>query len=412
VATYAYKAMNARGGEARGRIDAADPRAAAAALRDRGLYVMDLSTGSAPAAAQDPAPATGAGRRRVARFRRITARDRVMFFSQLALMLRSGLTLVEALRVARRQQRKAGMARAIDRVIDRIQQGQTFSQAIADQPRCFPPFTAKLVESAEASGELDVVLDRISDFLDRQATLRNNLLTSLTYPAIVVIVSLAVAAFLVIKVIPRFSSYLAQRQISLPWATRMLMDVSAALREWGPWLGIATLAGLVALAATWMSPAGRLGLDRAALRIPLIGRLLSTGAMATFGQTLGMLLRSGVSLLESLRLTSRILGNRAIARRIDLAGEQILAGRDLAGTLDNPVLPPIVPHVVAVGEQTGTLSDVLEELGRFYNEQLQTMIRRMSSLIEPVMILVLGTMVGFVYFAFFQAVFRLATSGG
>jgi len=410
MATFAYKAISAQGREARGSVDAADPRAAAATLRDRGLYVMDLVAQSASPAANASA-ARPARRRRLARFRRITARDRVLLFSQLALMLRSGLTLVESLRVARRQAHKAGMARAIEYVIDHIQQGQTFSRAMRDQPRCFPPFTAKLVESAEASGELDVVLDRVADFLDRQATLRHNLLTSLTYPAIVVIVSLAVAAFLVLKVIPRFSSYLAQRQINLPWATQMLMDVSAAVREWGLWLGIGTAAVVAALVVTWMQPAGRLALDRLVLRVPLIGLLLTTGAMATFGQTLGMLLRSGVSLLESLQLTSRILGNRAIARQIDQAGERILAGRDLAGTLDDAILPPIVPQVVAVGEQTGTLSDVLEELGRYYNDRLQAMIRRMSSLIEPAMILILGTMVGFVYFAFFQAVFRLATSG-
>jgi len=407
--TYQYTAIVAGDGPTRGTVEADDTRGAAETLRARGLYVMEIVAGGSEGSAEGRANAAPDTRgRRFGLLRPVTARDRVFFFSQLALMIRSGLTLAQALRVAREQAQKAALARAIDQTLENIQSGQSFSRAMQAQPRVFPPFTAKLVESAEASGELDVVLDRVADFLDRQATLRHNLWTSLTYPAIVVLVSLGVAAFLVIKVIPRFASYLAQRQISLPWATQMLMDISAALRAWGPWLAITSLALAVGATAAWMHPTGRLLIDRGLLRVPLIGHLLINGAMATFGQTLGMLLRSGVSLLDALTLTARILGNRAIARRIEQAGEKILAGRDLAGTLDGKLFPPVVPQIVAVGEQTGALSDVLEELGRFYNGRLEASIRRMSSLIEPVMILILGTMVGFVYFAFFQAVFRLA----
>lgn len=420
--TFVYRAMGTDGREVRGELEAGDTRAAASALRGRSLYVLQLKAQSArspgapagrrgggagvsAAAANTDLPALLSG------LTPVRSRDRVAFFRQLALMQRSGLTLLEGLRVVRKQTRKPVMAKAIDRVMDAIQNGRTFSGALDQERRVFPLYAVKLVESAEASGELDVVLERVASFVERQAQLRASLVTSLTYPAIVTVVSLAVAGFLVVKIIPRFSVYLAQRDVALPWAAQWLMGVSGWLQANGAALGIAAVAALAALAVAWFWEPGRRVLDRLVLRVPIVGGLLVSGAMATLGRTLGMLLRSGVSLIDSLRITRQLIGNRTIARRLEDAADQVLSGRDLAGALEHPALPAAVTQVVAVGEQTGSLSEVLEELGAYYDNALQAAIKRMSTLIEPAMILILGGMVGFVYFAFFQAVFRLATAG-
>jgi type IV pilus assembly protein PilC len=411
---FGYTAMGTDGREVQGDLEATDARDAASILRSRSLYVLNLAPAGAtavPDPQRDDAPRPEHRHTLLARLRPIRSHDRVAFFRQLALMQRSGLTLIEGLRVVHRQADKPTMADAIARVIMAIQNGRTFSDALSAEPRVFPAFAIKLIQSAEASGELDVVLDRIAAFMERQAQLRTHLLTSLTYPAIVVVVSLAVAVFLVVKVIPRFSAYLSQRQVALPWSAQFLMSISEWIQTYGPALGVIILVLLIGLLAAARWRPGQLVLHRFALRIPVVGGVLMSSAMATFGRTLGMLLRSGVSLLDSLRITRQVMGNQMIAHRIHTAGEQVLAGRDLAGALDDPVFPPAVTRVVAVGEQTGSLSEVLEELGQFYDDQLQTAIRRMSAMIEPAMILILGVMVGFVYFAFFQAVFRLATAG-
>lgn len=419
--TFGYKAMSTDGREVSGALDAADARSAAAALRERSLYVLSLApggtSGGAPAARGETRRSAGTATspladplRWVTRLRPITSADRVAFFRQLALMQRSGLTLIEGLRVVREQSSKARMADAVDRVMTAIQSGRTFTDALAQERRVFPPFAVKLVRSAEASGELDVVLERIAGFLERQAELRTNLLTSLTYPAIVVVASLSVAIFLVVQIIPRFSRYLTQRSVALPWSAQLLMDFSSWLSDNATTLITAFALLVGGLVAMWFWPRGRLVLDRVVLRIPVIGGVLMASSLATFGRTMGMLLRSGVSLLDGLRLARQLSGNRLIADRLHQAGEDILGGRDLAGALDPNVFPPAVTQIVAVGEKTGSLSEVLDELGDFYDRQLETAIKRMSALIEPAMILTLGVMVGFVYFAFFQAVFRLATA--
>ena len=223
--------------------------------------------------------------------------------------------------------------------------------------------------------------------------------------------SIGVAAFLVFKVVPKFAAFFARRGGQLPWATQFLMDFSSWLIKYGPYLLLALSVSAGILFFMYLNPRGRYLIDRTLLYIPVIGSLLRVGAMAQFSQTLAMLLRSGLTLLESLRITGDVVSNRAFRKIIHQSSEEILKGRDLSSSLRERLIPPLVVQVVAVGEQTGALSEVLSELSDFYDQQLQIKIRRMSALIEPLMILIIGGMVGFVYFAFFQAVLQLATGG-
>ena len=414
---FIYTALNDQGLETTGNLEAMDPRAAAASLRDRALFVVRLVARGDSAAFSSDLPAErshGASlslKTLAGGLRRVKTRDRIFFFQQMALMLRTGLTLLQALEVCREQTSKARFSVAIHRMGTSIQSGKRFSQALALEHRHFPAIVIHLVESAEASGEMDAILDQIARYLERKDQMRKTLLTSLTYPAVVLLVSTGVAGFLAVKIIPKFAAFFTRRQVVLPWSTQMLLDISDFIRHYG--LFIAAILGTTAfgLAAAYTTDRGRRVIDRATLRLPVVGSLLRTGAMAQFGSTLSMLLRSGVTLWQSLRLTAGVVGNRAIAGCVDHAAGQVIAGRDLATSLKQGLIPPLVSHVVAVGERTGALDQVLEEVGKFYHKDLQFRIARMAALFEPVMILILGGMVGFVYFAFFQAVFQIATSG-
>lgn len=428
---FHYIALDEGGQELKGSVEASDVRSAAVLLRRQGLFVVALNPprplqapspiskaieGAASTPEGDP-PDEGTGdiigplRRGLGRLRPIRDRDRILFLQQAALMLRSGLTLLQCLEETVKTTSKPRFAAVLARMSQAIQSGKSFSQAMAEGGKAFPPIVIKLVESAEASGEMDVVLDQLAVYLDRKAQVRANLLTSLTYPSVVVLVTIGVVTFLVVKVIPRFARFFAARQATLPWSTQFLLDLAGFVNRYGLFIVAGLLIILSSGVAAYMSPRGRPIFDRALLMLPVIGKLLKAGAMAHFGRTLSILLRSGVTLLESLQIVQGIIGNRAMAGCIERAAEQILGGRDLAAGLRHPVIPPLVPQVVAVGERTGALVHVLEELGQFYDRQLQSLTKQMSALIEPVLILIIGGIVGFVYFAFFQALFRLSTGG-
>lgn len=428
---FHYIALDEGGQELKGSVEASDVRSAAVLLRRQGLFVVALNPprplqapspiskaieGAASTPEGDP-PDEGRGdiigplRRGLGRLRPIRDRDRILFLQQAALMLRSGLTLLQCLEETVKTTSKPRFAAVLARMSQAIQSGKSFSQAMAEGGKAFPPIVIKLVESAEASGEMDVVLDQLAVYLDRKAQVRANLLTSLTYPSVVVLVTIGVVTFLVVKVIPRFARFFAARQATLPWSTQFLLDLAGFVNRYGLFIVAGLLIILSSGVAAYMSPRGRPIFDRALLMLPVIGKLLKAGAMAHFGRTLSILLRSGVTLLESLQIVQGIIGNRAMAGCIERAAEQILGGRDLAAGLRHPVIPPLVPQVVAVGERTGALVHVLEELGRFYDRRLQSLTKQMSALIEPVLILIIGGIVGFVYFAFFQALFRLSTGG-
>ena len=406
---FHYTVLDATGREQQGSVDAEDLSSAANGLREQRLLIVDLKP-------QDTGRSVGLFGRLGGWFDLgshlpITTRDRVFLLRQLALMRRNGLTIFQALEVSMEQTRKLQMAGVIRDMSEWIQTGHSLSSALKQHPRIFSDITVSLVESAEASGELDHALSSAAVSLERRQELRRQLITSLTYPSIVVLTSIAVATFLVWKVIPKFAAFLMRRGIKLPWSTQLMVDFSGYVGRYGASIAIGILIGVVIMVAVFLMPSGRRIIDAVLLRLFVVGRLLRVAEMVRFCHTMSMLLTSGVTLLESLRLSSRMASNRSFRLCFHNAANQILEGRDLASSIRNPVVPHVVSHIVAVGEQTGSLSDVLHDLGQFYEQELQASIKKMAALVEPVMILIIGGMVGFVYFAFFQAVFQLAAGG-
>jgi len=414
---FSFTAVDEHGREQRGRLEATDRRSAAASLRQQALFVVEL-VGLAEGTASHTSDQRGlhldvgkAYRHLHVQLFPIREKDRIFFLQQVALMLRSGLTLLQSLEVCREHAAKPSLADAITRMANAIQSGHSFSKALAQEKNMLPHLGIKLVESAEASGEMDTVLSQLATHLEQKQELKNKLLTGLTYPFIVVLVSIGVAAFLVIKVIPIFSKFFAQRAVSLPASTQLLLDISDYVITYGLPI-IFVLAGLViALLIAYTTKNGRPVLDRTFLSIPVVGKLLTVGAMAQISRTLSMLLHSGLTLLDSLRIVRSVVGNQAISLEMDRAAKEVLGGRDLASSLVCSIIPNLVPRVVTVGERTGSLAHVLEELSVFYRSDLQRRINRMTAMVEPALILIIGTMVGFVYFSFFQAAFQIATAG-
>jgi type IV pilus assembly protein PilC len=251
-------------------------------------------------------------------------------------------------------------------------------------------------------------MDRLADHLEKKAALKTQTINAMIYPAIVILAAIGVFIFLVIKIIPAFAKFFAGKGRGLPPSTQFLVDLSAFFVNYGLYVLAAIIVFIISLVLMYQTKNGRYKLHNLLLRLPVLGKLMTVAVMAQLTWSLSIMLRSGLTALVSLKITAKVIHNRVISDKIRSASDQILAGKDLSSSLQHPRIPTIVTQMIAVGERTGTLDNVLHQLGDYYEERLQLGIRRLSAMIEPALILVIGGMVGFVYYAFFQALFALA----
>jgi type IV pilus assembly protein PilC len=339
-----------------------------------------------------------------------TELDVEMGLRMLANMLDGGLTLMSALKTCADQARRARMGNVWIEIHDRIAGGMPLAEAMARHPHLFAKLVVQLVRAGELSGNLEMVLDRAAEQLEVRRNLFVTLLSGLMYPAITILVAVSVTAFLVIKIIPEISQFLAGQEKRLPPVTAALIKVSNFLNSYLLFIGILLGAIVVALFLIRKWPQGALVMDRIILRIPLFGKIFRLAGTAMFARGLGMLLDAGVPMLAALETAGNLMKNHAIAQRVELSRQSVLKGNQLARTLGaGREFMPMLPRMVAVGEETGTLSDVLIKVANFHEKQLESLIKRMMVLIEPIMTIIVGVIVGFVYLAFFMAVYTAAT---
>lgn len=401
--TYTYFAKDQTGKPLQGSAEADTLAAAVSALRSRGWLVLDVrpekeSPSSTSNIFSTLSPSALLPPRKM---------DVELSLHQLAVMLRSGLTLLSALGILSAQARRRSMARVWSDVSERIQQGSSLADAMAKH-RCFPTMVIQLIRVGEQTGSLEDVAQRAAVALESQRTIRAGLITAMIYPAIVLIMAIAVTALMVLYLIPKLRTSLNALSGGLPAMTQALVDISDFAQQYALLIMISVifLLCLTALLRAW--PPGRLFLDRAVLRIPMIGEVVRLAGTAWFARSLSVMLRSGVSLLESLRTTEGLMGNAHMARCVATAREQVMAGGGLSEPLSAPgAFTPMLPQMVHVGESSGTLDEVLEEVAQFHESQLQIAIRRFSAIFEPALILVVGGIVGFVYISFFVGMFSI-----
>lgn len=409
--TYSYDALRADGTKTGGAREAPTLEAAAEALRADSLFILRIEESEAGGGAGAAAPPRrGPGAARFLGFLRPTAgADRVQFFRQMCLMLRSGMPLLHDLEVFGGNCPNSRLAAAVDRIADRVRNGSSFSAALGREPRLFPPLVVKMVATGEATGEMDAILERVADHLEHRAEIRGTLLTSLTYPMLLVVVTAGVVAFLVTTVIPKFMRMLESRNIAMPAVTQTLMDATDFLNAHGLGILLGVAACALLLFAASRTEQGRYGIDRFLLSIPVVGGILTLAFLAQFGRTLAVMVKSGVPLVDGVRLLSESLPNRAFSRRLAEAGGAVLKGVSLSRGLESRLIPPMLTELVKVGELSGTLDTVLEDAGVFYEKRLQRRIKWMASLFEPALILIIGGIVGFVYISFFSVLYQMST---
>jgi len=405
MADFSYSALDERGSEISGQIQADDIGSAAAQLRQRGLRVLELRPGRGSGGFLGQANFSDW----LASQRSVRLHALIFFFRQMAFMLRAGLSVAHALELAQAQVSSARLNLTVRLMLKDIEAGQSLSSAMRKHPQVFPEMAINLVVAGENTGDLDEIMERLAVHLDKKAALRAQTINAMIYPSIVVLAAIGVGIFMVVKIIPKFAKFLLGKGRALPPSTQMLIDVSDFVRVNGLWIIAGVAVALLLVALIYMTRRGRLYIDHLLLRLPVVGSLLVTSAMAQMSWALSILLRSGVTVYDALQITGNLLGNRVYADKLQQAAELILQGRDVANSISHPRIPPLVVQMIAVGEGTGSLDAVLLELGIYFEKLLEIAIKRLSTLIEPAMILVIGGMVGFVYYAFFQALFSLVS---
>lgn len=409
MASFNYKALDQQGRETAGSLEAKDRSDAIELLKLRGLYVLDIEQGGVQFGV---AVLYRLWRKHVSfhRYALVTVADQVMLFRQLTLLLRAGNTLMQSLEICAEMTDKLQLRRMIVAMLVDIQAGSSFAAAIEAQGRSFPPLVARLVASGEASGELQVTLERLADSLERNASIKRQFIFSLIYPTILVVSAVGACLYLALGIIPKFMTALQARSSQLPWSTQVMMDASSWLVDQGVVLGISFAVVVFLLLVFYTTAIGRTILDRLLLSVPVIGASISAASMAQIGWTMSVMLGSGLTVLESLRVTSAILRNDHLSRCLNRVGDGILDGSSLAVGLRQDHIPKMVQYMAGIGERSGELEFVMGELGRYYQNLTEIRIARMIAMIEPAMTIVVGGMVGFVYYAFFSAMIRV-TSG-
>ncbi len=396
--TYRYKGYTTTGAAASGTLEADSYRAAREQLRQQGVLPAEL-------AAADQEPATGI----TGRFRsRVPVAELSLFTRRLATLTAAAVPLHEALTALHSQERHPHLKGVLGRVKDRLAEGATLARALGDEPRVFKQNYVAMVAAGEAGGALDVVLLRLADFLERQEALRRTVTSAMAYPVLMALVGGGVLLFLLTFVIPRITGIFADSKATLPFLTVALLAVSQALRK-GWWL----LGGSVAVGA-WiysrllLKPAFLEARDRWLLRLPLIGSQLQTLLLSRFATILALLLGSGVPLLRSLEISSDAVVNRAYQAVLLQARTAVAEGGSLSATLGgSPLFPPLLVHLISVGEKSGTLVESLETAGRSFEREFEASTARMVGLLEPLMILAMGLVVGLVVMAVLLPIFEL-----
>ena len=388
MAVYGYKGVNASGRGVKGVKDAGSARELKTVLKTQGVYLTELW--ELDAAGQSEEETAGGG---IQLTGRVTAQDISLATRQLATLARAGIPLIDALSALIDQLDKPALKATYTQIRDRISEGQSFSDALGAFPRYFSSIYVNMVSAGEQSGTLELVLARLADFMEGQQRLRNKVISAMAYPVLMAAIGSLILWIMMVVVVPKVTAIFEDFGQTLPWYTRTLMGLSEMLRSWIFWLVVLPLViGGVVMFVRWKrTPDGRVKWHTFILRVPIFGELIMMIAMSRFARTLGTLLSSGVPVLKALEITRHVLGNAVLENVVDGAIVSVREGEHLFKPLqDSGKFPPIVSKMIAIGEQSGQLEDMLDNVAVFYDDQADTRISIMTSILEPVMILVMG----------------------
>lgn len=396
MAEFKYKARDSNGIAHVGEISAANRNLAVSQLRDRGWIVLgleDLGSG-APIEKKEFQLGKWLPPRSI---------DVELSLQQLALMSRSGMTLLASISNVIEQTRSISLAEIWSSVANAIQQGQSLTQAMS-QHSCFPEFVVRLVKVGEQTGNLEAVLTRSARNMNDRRMAKEALASATIYPLLIVSLSVAVTVYMVVYLIPRLQTYLDSLGKDMPAMTQFLIDSSSWMRGNYTFIVLVLLAVVCGALVTYSSRDGRMFVDRLLLKLPIFGRLIKLGETSNFARSLSMMLKSGITLTEGLGAVEKIVANRFLSQSVSDARDKIIRGGNLVDALNQKgAFTSMLSKMAAVGQQTGELGNVLDEVALLHESQFKSLVKRLNAILTPLMTVVIGGVVGYVYIAFFLA---------
>ncbi|UCD72359.1 MAG: type II secretion system inner membrane protein GspF [Syntrophobacterales bacterium] len=402
MAVYEYKGLDGAGRVTKGIIDADTPRLARTKLRRSGIFPTEITTD------RHTKKSVAAGVSIGELFARIKIQDISVMTRQMATLVGAGLPIVEALTALIDQTENARLKKVITQVRESVNEGSSLADAMSRFPKAFSELYVNMINAGESSGALDIVLRRLADFMENQVILRNKVISTLTYPIILVLVGIGILSFLLISVIPKVVSIFDDLEQALPIPTLVLISVTDFLRDYWWALLIVIGGSILALRQYFATENGHRNYDRMILRIPITGKLLRIIATTRFSRTLAILLNSGIPLLQSMDIARSVVNNTVISGAVESAKEGIREGESIAEPLrSSNVFPSMVTHMIAVGEKTGELEQMLFKVSEAYENEVETTISRMTSLLGPVVILFVAGVVLFIVLAILLPMFEM-----
>lgn len=379
---YIYSAKNLKGEALDGEFEAVSTEALEQMLRSKGYFIVESRVKG------KEFEVSGLGGK-------INAKDIAVFCRQFAVIISSGITIVEAISILRDQASKKRMREILEDVHSELQKGRVLSEAITPYEDLFPEFMRNMIGVGEASGSLDIILNRLADYYENDFKIRRKVKSALTYPAILGVLTIGVVVLLMVAVIPMFSGMLSDMGGELPGITKVLIAISNFMVRY-IWIMIALT---IILAITFTSyvktDKGRLWFDGVKIKIPVIKTTVLKTITARFARSMSILLKSGIPIVNAMEIIQHLIGNRAVEEKFSAAADDIQEGRGIAGPMRNlGIFPPLLIHMIVVGESTGELDEMLGRTAGFFDEEVEESIEKAVSMIEPAMIIVMAVIIG------------------
>jgi type IV pilus assembly protein PilC len=412
--TYAFEAMNSSGQEVKEEVEAANSEEAISKIRGKGYFPTKVREKAAKKTAKKKSGETElvAKRKMPISIGGVPRKQLVGFTRQLSTLQDAGLPILRSLQILEQQQKPGLLKAIIGGVADEVEGGGTLSDAMAKYPKAFDKLYVNMINAGEAGGVLDLILARLADFMEKAARLKKKVIGAMIYPAVVISIAVAIVSMIMVFVIPKFEAIFLDFGTKLPAITQVLLDVSRWFADWG-WAYV--LASPIVFVLLWrlirISEGGMYATDAIKLKIPILGNILGKTAIARFTRTLGTLISAGVPILDAINITKETCGNEVYSRALSKVHDAIREGESMADPLRaTKVCDAIVVNMVDVGEETGDLDKMLIKVADNYDNDVDVLVSSLISILEPVMVVVLGLIVGFIVIALFAPMISLISA--
>lgn len=407
---FEYKGLDKNGKTAKGLKEADSVKSLRVALRRDGIFTTDITESNSNVVSSSKKQKSILSKevRLKVFFERISAETLGVATRQLATLLQAGVTLVDALNALIEQTDNQKLKQIFSEIKADVNEGSSLADAMSKH-KCFSTIYVNMVRAGESSGALEVVLERLAEFLESQAQLKSKVMGAMMYPAVMMSVGGLVMIVMLTTVVPKISKIFLHAKIQLPLMTRILIGTSSLISNYWWLILIFAFAGGYLLRRYIKKPVGKLKWDRLKLKIPVVGRLIEMISVARFSRTLSTLLASGVPLLASLQIVRNVLSNQVLENAIDEVREAVKEGEDIGTPLKRSgCFPPMVTHMISIGEKSGQLENMLNRVATSYEQQVQVRVGMLTGLLEPVMILLMGGGVGFIVFAILTPIMQMS----